>query len=64
LSVIVTEVYIPSQADTKTAIKELHMAICKLEDVEEKETHTYLGEVLVSRVYANWKPDFLNLLLL
>ena len=33
LSVILTAVYIPPQANTKTALKELHWTLCKLETI-------------------------------
>ena len=43
-SVIVTAVYIPPQADTKTAIKELHWTICKLETIHPQAPFIVAGD--------------------
>jgi hypothetical protein len=43
-SVIVTAVYIPPQADTKNAIRELHCTICKLETIYPEATFIVAGD--------------------
>ena len=42
-SVIVTAVYIPPQADTTTALKELHWTLCKLETTDPKAAFISAG---------------------
>ena len=44
-SVIVTAVYITPQADTKTAIKELHWTICKLETIHPEAAFIVAGDL-------------------
>ena len=42
-SVIFTAMYIPPQADTKTAIKELHWTLCKLETIYPEAVFIVVG---------------------
>uniref|UniRef100_A0A8C7RMN2 trypsin n=1 Tax=Oncorhynchus mykiss TaxID=8022 RepID=A0A8C7RMN2_ONCMY len=44
LSVIVTAVFIPPQADTKTALKELHWTLCKLETIYPEAAFIVAGD--------------------
>ena len=43
-SVIVTAVYIPPQADTTTALKELHWTLCKLETIYPEAAFIVAGD--------------------
>jgi hypothetical protein len=43
-SVIVTAVYIPPQADTKTAIRELHWTLCQLETIYPEAAFIVAGD--------------------
>ena len=44
LVIVVTAVYIPPQADTTTALKELHWTLCKLETIYPEAAFIVAGD--------------------